>query len=161
MRKYHILVIMRNKPGGVARISGLFTRRGYNIETITAGTGIDENHSRLTITVKASEVDLDQIVKQVYKVIDVVKVRIADPDQSIKRQLLLLKANCDIGRRSEIIELANIFKANILHTTSKTIVLELVGKEDKINDFIELIEPYGILEISRTGTNAMSKGDKF
>lgn len=152
---------MRNQPGGAARISGLFTRRGYNIENITAGETKEKKYSRLTITVTASEGELDQIVKQVYKQIDVVKVKIGIDEETIKRELLLIKVNCDIVKRSTLIELADIFDAKILNVTPKTMVIELIGKEETLDNFVGLIENYGILEIARTGVCAMSKGDKF
>lgn len=160
-RRYHILVTMRNKPGGAARIAGLFTRRGYNIENITAGSSRDKKYSRLTITIIAREKELDQIVKQVYKQIDVVRAKIGYDEDTLKRELLLIKVNCDVVNRSTIIELADVFDAKILNVTPKTMVVELIGKEDTLDNFVELIESYGILEIARTGICAMSKGDKF
>ncbi len=151
-----ISVITKNRPGAFSRISGLFTQRGYNMESIIAGKSEKEGYSRITIEVIESIEVVDQIVKQLYKVIDVEKVRIIE-NTAVVREHMLIKIKSDRTNRSDIIEIANIYRAKILNVTQDNLIIELTGDIEKIEGFITVMQDYGIVEIARTGTSAMTR----
>ncbi len=155
-KRHHILVIARNNPGTFSRISGLFTQRGYNMESITAGKSEKEGYSRITIEVINGYDMLDQIQKQLYKIIDVEKVKIFE-EGSVLREHMLMKVKTDHSTRSDIIEIANIYRAKILNVTSDNLIIELTGDMAKIEGFITVMSDFGIVEIARTGMSAMSR----
>lgn len=155
--KHTIAVLAKNKFGVLARISGLFSARGFNIESLAVGETETKEISRLTIEVIGDEKVLEQVMKQLNKLIDVIKVFDLSKD-SIKRELFLIKLNFLKENRSEIIELVNIFKAKILDVSNNSVIIELASDEQKINSFLELIKPFGIKEIARTGKIAMLMG---
>ena len=151
-----ISVITKNRPGAFSRISGLFTQRGYNMESIIAGKSEKEGYSRITIEVIESIEVVDQIVKQLYKVIDVEKVRIIE-NTAVVREHMLIKIKSDRTNRSDIIEIANIYRAKILNVTQDNLIIELTGDIEKIEGFITVMQDYGIVEIARTGLSAMAR----
>ena len=151
-----ISVITKNRPGAFSRISGLFTQRGYNMESIIAGKSEKEGYSRITIEVIESIEVVDQIVKQLYKVIDVEKVRIIE-NTAVVREHMLIKIKSDRTNRSDIIEIANIYRAKILNVTQDNLIIELTGDIEKIEGFITVMQDYGIVEIARRGTSAMTR----
>ena len=151
-----ISVITKNRPGAFSRISGLFTQRGYNMESIIAGKSEKEGYSRITIEVIESIEVVDQIVKKLYKVIDVEKVRIIE-NTAVVREHMLIKIKSDRTNRSDIIEIANIYRAKILNVTQDNLIIELTGDIEKIEGFITVMQDYGIVEIARTGTSAMTR----
>ena len=156
---YHIIsVLVEDKPGVLQKVAGMFNRRGFNIDGVTVGKSEVEGFSRMVITVHADEKGLEQITKQLNKLIDV--IRIKDITQTaVKRELCLVKVCVpNETARSEIIQYSNIFRANILDVTEKTLIIELTGDKQKINAFISLVESYGIKKIARTGLTAMSRG---
>ena len=159
--KHTISILVENKTGVLQRIAGLFTRRDFNIDNISVGKTSDANISRITITTYGDDKTLEQIIKQLNKLIEVIKVREMKPDQTIRRQLALIKIHAPTEQaKSEIIQYTNIFRGKIADVTPKTITIEITGNPDKINALIELIRPYGIKEMTKTGTTAITRGQK-
>lgn len=157
--KYHVIsTLVEDKPGVLQKVAGMFNRRGFNIDSITVGNSEVEGQSRMVITVHADEKGLEQVTKQLNKLIDVIKIKDITKI-AVKRELCLLKVNIPNAKaRAEIMQYSNIFKANILDVTEETLLIELTGDKEKINAFISLVEPFGIKKIARTGLTAMSRG---
>lgn len=157
--KFTIAVLVENKPGVLARVSSLFRRRGFNIESLSVGVTENEEISRMTIVVKGDEKVLEQVVKQLNKLIEVIKV--SDVTQnSVERELCLVRVNAPPEKRGEIVELTNIFRARIVDVAKDSFIIEITGDEEKINAFIDLMRGYGIKEVARTGKVAMVRGAK-
>jgi acetolactate synthase-1/3 small subunit len=156
-----ISILVENKTGVLQRIAGLFTRRDFNIDNITVGKTADSNISRITITTYGDDKTLEQIIKQLNKLIEVIKVREMKPENTIRRQLALIKIHAPTEQdKSEIIQYTNIFRGKVADVTPKTITIEITGKPDKINALIELIKTYGIKEMTKTGITAITRGQK-
>lgn len=157
----HIIsVLVENKAGVLAKISGLFSRRGFNIESLAVGPTDDEKISRITIVVNAEEHSIEQIIKQLYKLINVIKIQELDPSNIVERELVLIKVNADSKTRPEILEIVSVFRANIVDVAKKTIMIEITGNSRKVKGLEELLRPFGILELVRTGKIACSRGSK-
>ncbi|KUK73349.1 MAG: Acetolactate synthase small subunit IlvH [Clostridiales bacterium 38_11] len=155
----HVLSItVENYSGTLSKVAGLFSRRGYNIDTLTVAETMDPNISRITVTVTGDEEILEQITKQLNKLIHVIKITDLTLKKSILRELMFLKISCTKDTRSEIIQMSDVFKGKTVNISSKSITIEMTGDEDKNNAFIELIRPYGIVEIVRTGLTAIERG---
>jgi len=156
--QHHVLsVLVQNRPGVLARVSGLFARRGYNIYSLAVAPTDDVDYSRITIVVDISATPLEQIVKQLFKLIDVVRITELDPRKSVERELMLATVRIDGEHRGQIVELANIFEAKVLAVGSDAISLSMDGTPEKIDDFEELLKGYGIVESQRTGRVALPK----
>lgn len=161
MRVNHIIsVLVENKSGVLAKISGLFSRRGFNIESLAVGPTEDEKISRITIVVNAEIHSIEQVVKQLHKLINVIKIQELDPLNIVERELVLIKVNADNSTRAEILEIVDIFRANIVDVAKKSLSIEITGNSRKIQGIEELLLPYGILELVRTGKIAISRGSK-
>ena len=162
MTKYHLLsALVENKPGVMQRISGMFSRRGFNIDNLSVGPTENPGYSRVTITVKGDASVLEQVVKQMNKLISVIKVRELNDDESVRRELALLKVNASKAEaRTEIAQYVDVFRASIVDVSSDSMIIELTGDSDKIDAFSRLMQPYGIKELSRTGVTAMHRGVK-
>jgi len=158
MKKY-IAVLVENRPGVLARVASLFRRRGFNIDSLSVGTTERDDISRMTIVVNEDEKTVEQVTKQLNKLIEVIKVSDVT-ENSVHRELALVKVNAPPDRRGEIIEIANIFRARIVDVARDSFVIEITGDEDKINAFIDLMRQYGIKEVARTGVVSMSRGSK-
>ena len=159
--KHTISILVENKTGVLQRVSGLFTRRDFNINNITVGKTAEPGHSRITITTYGDNRTLEQIIKQLNKLIEVIKVREMKPEQTIRRQLALLKIHAPTEQdKSEIIQYTNIFRGHIIDVTPKTITIEITGNPDKINALMDLLRPYGIKETAKTGITALTRGQK-
>ncbi len=157
--KHTISILVENKTGVLQRIAGLFTRRDFNIDNITVGKTEQPQVSRITITTYGDDKTLEQIIKQLNKLIEVLKVREMKPENTLRRQLALIKIHAPTEQaKSEIIQYTNIFRAHIIDVTPKTITVETTGNPDKINALIELLRPYGIKEIAKTGITAIRRG---
>lgn len=155
----HILsVLVENKPGVLARVSGLFSRRGFNIDSLAVGPTEDPNISRMTIVVDADNAKLEQITKQLHKLVNVLKITDLEPRDSVERELVLIKVNAPSNNRSEIIETANIFRANIIDISKNSLTVEITGTQDKIQALEDLLRSYGIKELVRTGKIALARG---
>lgn len=155
-----ISVIVENKPGVLSRVSGLFSRRGYNIESLTVGVTNNPDLSRMTIVVSGDESILEQIQKQLYKLIDVIKVIDLPKDNSVKRELLLVKVNSDKHNRSEIIQITDIYRAKIVDVAESSLIIEITGEIGKLEAFLDIMKNYGIKELVRTGIAALHRGEK-
>ncbi len=157
----HILsILVENKPGVLSRVTGLISRRGFNIESLSVGPTEDPTLSRLTIIMLANEVAYEQITKQLHKLISVHKITDLTREQAIERELVLIKVHATPDKRSEIIEIANVFRANIVDVGKSSLTIEVTGTETKIAGIEDLLRAYGIKEIIRTGIIAMSRGPK-
>lgn len=155
----HVLSItVENYAGTLSKVAGLFTRRAYNIDTLNVAETMDPNISRITVTVTGDEEVLEQITKQLNKLINVIKITDLTTKKSILRELMFLKISCNNDNRSEIIQISNVFKGKTVDISTKSVTVEVTGDEDKNNAFIELMRPYGILEIVRTGLTAIERG---
>ena len=158
---HHILsVLVQNRPGVLARVSGLFARRGYNIVSLAVAPTEDDAYSRITIVVDVDSAPLEQIVKQLFKLIDVVKISELDPRRSVERELMMATVRVTPEHRNQVVELANIFEAKILAVGVEALTVSLDGHPDKIDDFEELLRGYGIVELQRTGRVALPKLDR-
>ena len=156
--QHHVLsVLVQNRPGVLARVSGLFARRGYNIFSLAVAPTDDADYSRITIVVDISATPLEQIVKQLFKLIDVVRITELDPRKSVERELMLATVRIDEEQRGQVVELANVFEAKVLAVGNDAMSLSMDGTPEKIDDFEELLKGYGIVESQRTGRVALPK----
>ena len=154
--QHHVLsVLVQNRPGVLARVSGLFARRGYNIFSLAVAPTDDADYSRITIVVDISATPLEQIVKQLFKLIDVVRITELDPRKSVERELMLATVRIDGEQRGQVVELANVFEAKVLAVGNDAMTLSMDGTPEKLDDFEELLKGYGIVESQRTGRVAL------
>ena len=157
---HHTLsVLVENKPGVLTRVASLFSRRGYNIFSLAVAPTDDDRFSRVTIVVDVESSPLEQITKQLFKLIDVVKITELDPRDAVERELLLVTVDATSGSRTQIIELVGVFEGRILNVGHERLTLSLEGHPDKLDDFEELLRPFGIVELQRTGRVALPKID--
>ena len=159
-RKHTIAVLVENKFGVLSRVAGLFSARGYNIESLSVGETLDPSVSRMTIVVRGDEFVIEQVTKQLHKLIDVIKVSDLTDDSHVQRELVLVRVNAEPQHRAEILRTADIFRARVVDLTAVSFVLEATGEEGKLEAFIELLRPMGIQELVRTGTVAIARGPK-
>jgi len=156
-----IAALVENKPGVLHSVANMFRRRGFNIESITVGHTEQKDLSRMTITVNGDEKTLEQIIKQMHKLIDVVKVSGLEPENIVTRELALIKVNVpDTKTRSDIINCVEVFRGRVVDVSSETLTIEITGTPDKIDAFLNLMKTYGIMELARTGITALSRGPK-
>jgi acetolactate synthase-1/3 small subunit len=154
-----IAALVENKPGVLHSVSNMFRRRGFNIESITVGRTEQEDLSRMTITVKGDEKTLEQIVKQMNKLIDVVKVSQLEPENIVTRELALIKVNVpDNKSRSDVINCVDVFRGRVVDVSPEALTIEITGTPDKIDAFLNLMRTYGIMELARTGLTALARG---
>ncbi len=153
-------LIVDNTSGVLSRISGLFSRRGYNIESITAGVTADPRFTRITITTSGDEEIMDQIEKQVEKLVDVRNIKVLEPRESVYRELCLIKVEVTDQSREGVISISNIFRGNIVDVSEDSMIVELTGNQSKIEAFLGLMKGYKILELARTGITGLSRGSK-
>lgn len=156
--KTTLSVLVENHPGVLFRIAGLFSRRGFNIDSLAVGTTENPDISRITIVVEGDEYIVEQVKKQLNKLMDVIKVSKIIPEDSVTRELVLIKVDAEPQVRSEIIHMSEIFRANIVDVSRKSMTIELTGDKDKISAFEELLKPFGIKELVRTGVIAVNRG---
>ncbi|TAK33137.1 MAG: acetolactate synthase small subunit [Chloroflexota bacterium] len=159
MRNKHVVAaIVEDRPGVLTRVAGLFRRRGFNIDSLTVGRTEIAGMSRMTLVVDGANTVVEQVVKQLYKVIDVVKVSDITHDESIMRELVLIKVAATASARSDIIQIVEIYRAKIVDVAADSLTIEITGPPDKIESFVSLVRPYGIKEMARTGVVAMVRG---
>lgn len=151
-------MLVDNTSGVLSRVSGLFSRRGYNIDSLTVGETTDPRYSRMTVVVSGDEQILDQITKQVAKLIDVVDIKTLEDSESVCRELILMKVRVDETNRQSIISVANIFRANIVDVSIDSMIIELTGAQSKLDAFTKLLDGQEILELARTGITGLSRG---
>ncbi|MCR5656491.1 MAG: acetolactate synthase small subunit [Butyrivibrio sp.] len=158
MKKKVFQLLVDNTSGVLTRISGLFARRGYNIESITAGTTTDPNYTRITIVASGDDVILEQIEKQLSKLIDVRDIRELEPEESVYRELALVKVEAGEKERENIMSIANIFRANIIDVNPDSLIIEITGNQSKVDALLKMLEGKKILELARTGIAGLGRG---
>ena len=158
MQKRILSLLVDNTAGVLSRISGLFSRRGYNIDSLSGGVTADERSSRMTVVCSGDELILEQITKQLAKLVDVRDIKVLEPDNSVSRELVLVKVAAKPEQREAIISIANIFRANVIDVAKESLVIELTGSKSKLKAFVKLLEDYEILELARTGITGLSRG---
>ncbi len=158
MRHAVFSILVENSAGVLSRVAGLFSRRGYNIDSLTVGETTDPTVSRMTVTVTGDDDVLEQIEKQLSKLIDVKEVVELPAEASVCRELVLVKVECDTTRRQEIIAISDIFRANIVDVSTESVIIELTGAQSKLNAFIELLNGFKITELARTGITGLARG---
>ena len=157
-RRHILSILVENKPGVLARISGLFSRRGFNIDTLAVGPTDDERISRITLTVDGAKHPIDQVTKQLHKLVNVLKIRDLEPAETVARELALFKIAAEGESRGQVMQFAQIFRANVIDVSKRSLTVEVTGTDDKIEAFEELVRPYGLVEMVRTGEIAVARG---
>lgn len=158
--RHTISILVENKFGVLSRVSGLFSGRGFNIESLCVAPTLDSTMSRMTIVTIGDDKIIEQITKQLNKLIDVIKVIDFGEEDHVERELAMLKVNAEPDNRAEILRMTEIFRGKILDVSPRTYTIEITGTESKVNAFIEMIRPLGIIELARSGKVAMSRGKK-
>jgi acetolactate synthase-1/3 small subunit len=157
-RKHILSLLVENTPGVLARISGLFARRGFNIDSLAVGPTDDDSISRITLTVDGANHPIDQVTKQLHKLVNVIKIRDLEPEESVARELALFKISADGDSRGQIMEYTDIFRGRIVDVSKRSMTVEVTGADDKIEAFERAIRPFGLIEMVRTGEVAVSRG---
>jgi acetolactate synthase I/III small subunit len=155
-----VVAIVEDKPGVLMRVASLFRRRGFNIESLTVGHSEADGLSRLTLVIDGDGAPVEQVEKQLYKLIDVVKVSDLSHEDMLARELAMIKVRCNNANRHELLDIANVFRADVIDIATNSVILQVVGDESKIDGLIKMCEAYGIKEIARTGRVAMVRGAK-
>ena len=157
-RKHTLSILVENKPGVLTRIAGLFARRGFNIDTLAVGPTDDESVSRVTLTVDGAKHPIDQVTKQLHKLVNVLKIRDLEPQDAVARELALFKVSADGPARGEVMQIADIFRGKVVDVSRRAVVIEVTGTDEKIEAFEQLVRPFGLIEMVRTGEIAISRG---
>ncbi|HEY5142647.1 MAG TPA: acetolactate synthase small subunit [Solirubrobacteraceae bacterium] len=157
-RKHILSILVENKPGVLTRISGLFARRGFNIDTLTVGPTDDEAYSRITLTLDGALHPIDQVTKQLHKLINVLKIRDLEPEETVARELALFKLAVDGTQRAEVMQVAEIFRGKVVDVSRRSIIIEVTGTTEKIEAFERMVRPFGLIEMIRTGEIAINRG---
>ncbi|MDR2758408.1 MAG: acetolactate synthase small subunit [Spirochaetaceae bacterium] len=160
MKQHVVSALVENRAGTLSRVSGLFSRRGFNIDSLTVGETEDRSISRMTIAVTGDDAVLEQIIKQLGKLVDVIAVRELDPFSCIRREIMLVKIGADEKNRPAVIEIAGIFRSRVIDVSPSTITIEATGDIEKLDGLLLLLRPYGVLELARTGLVALERGPK-
>ena len=160
MRKQVYSLLVDNNPGVLSRIAGLFSRRGYSIDSITAGTTADPRFTRITVVASGDELILSQIENQVRKLEDVIEIKVLKDEESVYRELIMVKLRANAAQRGEIISVADIFRAKIVDVEEESLMIELTGNQSKLEAFLNLLKDYEILELARTGITGLARGSK-
>jgi acetolactate synthase-1/3 small subunit len=160
MNTHTLSVLVEDKPGVLARVAALFSRRGFNIESLAVGATEQKDMSRMTIVVSAEETPLEQITKQLNKLINVIKIVELDDDNSVSRELALIKVRADGGIRSQVIEAVNLFRAKVVDVSPEALTIEATGDRGKIEALLRVLEPFGIREIVQSGMVSLSRGSR-
>jgi len=158
--KHTLSVLVENKPGVLTRVAGLFARRGFNIDSLVVAETENPAVSRMTITVEEQDQPIEQVTKQLHKLINVLKITDLDPADSVERELLIIKVRADARSRSEIMQIVEIFRAKIVDVGTEVILIELTGAREKVSAFMDLVSSFGVVELMRTGRIAMSRGKR-
>jgi len=158
--RHTISVLVENKFGVLTRIAGMFSGRGFNIDTLNVGPTLDPATSRMTIVVRGDDTVLEQVTKQLNKLINVIKILEHDQGSAVERELMLVKVRSEGDNRARIMEIADVFRVNVVDVTSGTLTLEAAGKPEKLEALLSLLRDFGIVELSRTGRIALGRGDR-
>jgi acetolactate synthase I/III small subunit len=157
-RKHILTLLVENKPGVLARVAGLFSRRGFNIDTLAVGPTDDPELSRMTLTLDGALHPIDQVVKQLHKLINVIKIRDLEPEDAVARELALFKVAADPETRGQIMQFTDIFRGKVIDVSKRSLTIEITGTDDKIEAFERMVRPFGLIEMVRTGEIAISRG---
>jgi acetolactate synthase I/III small subunit len=158
-RKHILSLLVENKPGVLARIAGLFARRGFNIDSLAVGPTDDERLSRITLTLDGAAHPIDQVTKQLHKLVHVIKIRDLEPEETVARELALFKIACSDGdARGQVMQFTDIFRGKTVDVSKRSVTVEITGTDDKIEAFEEMVRPFGLIEMVRTGEIAVSRG---
>jgi acetolactate synthase-1/3 small subunit len=157
-RKHVLSILVENKPGVLTRIAGLFARRGFNIETLTVGPTDDDEISRVTLTVDGALHPIDQVTKQLHKLVNVLKIRDLEPEGTVARELALFKVAAEGAARAEVMQVCDIFRGKVVDVTRRSLIVEITGTTDKVEAFERMVRPFGLIEMMRTGEIAISRG---
>jgi acetolactate synthase-1/3 small subunit len=160
MTRHTLSVLVENKPGVLARVAGLFSRRGFNIESLAVGPTENDDVSRMTIVVAVEDLPLEQVTKQLNKLVNVIKIVELDPAQSVQRELLLLKVRADQSTRSHVLETVSLFRAKVVDVATDAVTVEATGTADKLDALIRVLEPFGIRELVQSGLVAVARGSR-
>ena len=157
-RKHLLSILVENRPGVLARIAGLFSRRGFNIDTLAVGPTEDPEVSRITLTVDGAVHPIDQVTKQLHKLVNVIKIRDLEPTETVARELALFKVSADGSSRAEVMQMVEIFRGKIIDVAKRSVIVEVTGSWEKIEAFERMVRPFGLIEMARTGEIAISRG---
>ena len=157
-RKHVLSVLVENKAGVLTRVAGLFARRGFNIDTLAVGPTEDESVSRITITLDGASHPIDQVTKQLHKLVNVIKIRDLEPAETVARELALFKISADGASRGEVMQVVEIFRGKIIDVTRRSVIVEVTGTWEKVEAFERMVRPFGLVEMARTGEIAISRG---
>jgi acetolactate synthase I/III small subunit len=157
-RKHILSILVENKPGVLTRIAGLFARRGFNIDTLAVGPTDDPTLSRITLTLDGAMHPIDQVTKQLHKLVNVIKIRDLEPTETVARELALFKISADGASRAEVMQMVEIFRGKIIDVSKRSVIVEVTGSWDKIEAFERMVRPFGLIEMARTGEIAISRG---
>jgi len=157
-RKHILSILVENKPGVLTRIAGLFARRGFNIDTLAVGPTDDESLSRITLTLDGAMHPIDQVTKQLHKLVNVIKIRDLEPEETVARELALFKISADGASRGEVMQVVEIFRGKIIDVTRRSLIVEVTGTWEKVEAFERMVRPFGLVEMARTGEIAISRG---
>lgn len=160
MEKHILSILVQNHAGVLSKVVGLFSRRGFNIDSLAVGKTHDPTYSRITIIAEGDELTVEQIMRQLEKLVPVEMIRRIDKEEAVASELCLVKVAAERGSRSEIMQVADIFRAKIVDVSHRTLTIEITGHTSKVEALLNLMEPFGIIELSRTGTVALERGDK-
>jgi acetolactate synthase-1/3 small subunit len=158
-RKHVLSILVENRPGVLSRVAGLFSRRGFNIDTLAVGPTDDPEVSRITLTLDGAVHPIDQVTKQLYKLVNVLNIRDMDPETTVARELALFKVSAAVENRAEIVQFAEIFRAKIVDVSKRALIIEVTGSHEKILAFENMVRPHGLLELVRTGEVALARGE--
>jgi acetolactate synthase-1/3 small subunit len=153
-------ILVEDKPGVLARVASLFSRRGFNIQSLAVGSTEQKNMSRMTIVVTVADLSLEQVSKQLHKLVNVIKVVEQEGDNSVARELALIKVRADAGTRGQVIEAVNLFRAKVIDVSTESLVIECTGTPEKLEALLSVLEPYGIREIVQSGVVSVSRGPR-
>lgn len=157
-RKHILSILVENKPGVLTRVAGLFARRAFNIDTLAVGPTDDPSISRITLTLDGAVHPIDQVTKQLHKLVNVLKIRDLEPTETLARELALFKLAADGAGRAEVLQICEIFRAKIVDVAKRSVIVEITGTTEKIEAFERLVRPFGLVEMARTGEIAISRG---
>ncbi|MFL5826864.1 MAG: acetolactate synthase small subunit [Thermoleophilaceae bacterium] len=157
-RKHILSILVENKPGVLARVAGLFARRGFNIGSLAVGPTDDPTQSRITLTVDGALHPIDQVTKQLHKLVNVIKIRDLEPEETVARELALFKITADGETRGEILQFTEIFRGKVIDVSKRSVTVEITGTDDKIESYERMIRPFGLIEMVRTGEIAVARG---
>jgi len=160
MSTHTLSVLVENKPGVLARIAGLFSRRGFNIDSLAVGPTEHPEVSRMTIVVNVEDSPLEQVTKQLNKLVEVIKIVELDGSASVSRELLLVKVRADATTRGQVLEVVQLFKAKVVDVATDAITVQVVGNQDKLEDFLRIVEPFGVRELVQSGMVAIGRGSR-